>query len=39
MSKKMLIVTVVVLAVVQGSCTAGGYSGGSGADSHAGHAH
>lgn len=40
MSKKLLVVAVTVVGLLLGGCVSnGGYAGGSGSDSHAGHSH
>jgi len=39
MSKKLLMIAVTVVGLLLGGCTNSGYAGGSGSDSHAGHAH
>ena len=39
MLKKCLVVTVTAVVLLLGGCASSGYSGGSGVESHAGHAH
>lgn len=39
MLKKCLVVAVTVVGVLLAGCASGGYSGGAGVESHAGHAH